>query len=62
MNLIVITLAVLGFAIALAYLYGKGKAEKKQAEKDADALLKANDIASKPYVDNPVDSLLQEDK
>ena len=58
MNLIVITLAVLGFAIALAYLYGKGKAEKKQAERDADALLKDSGISAEPYVDDPLTGML----
>ena len=58
MNFLAIILVILGFALILAIGYGRSKAKEKQAERDADALLKDNEISVGPYIDNPLDGLL----
>ena len=57
LTLLGIVFTVLVVAGLLSYQLGKSNTKKKQAEKDADALAKANKVAAKPYVDNPLDGM-----
>jgi len=45
----------------MAYSLGKGNAEKKQAKSETERLAENADIASHPFVDDPVSSMCKED-